>query len=153
MKHLIGQFTIVGDGVFRRRFEKIASQYDNIVMTGVLDNVTTKTLMAAHDYLVLPSKYDGWGAVVNEALSSGIRVICSDSCGAEVLIDGEMRGESYSQQDLIKGLCKWLGTGPLSESSRKEIRRWAYEHISGDTASRYFTSFFATSYNQKLWYK
>ena len=38
------------------------------------------------DCLVLPSKHDGWGTVVSEALISGVPAICSDTCGvAEVV--------------------------------------------------------------------
>lgn len=37
--------------------------------------------------LVLPSKFDGWGLTVNEALQAGIPVICSDGCGAAELIE------------------------------------------------------------------
>src|SRR5690606_8206744 len=34
------------------------------------------------DCLVLPSDFDGWGAVVSEALIRGVPVIASDACGA-----------------------------------------------------------------------
>lgn len=46
---------------------------------------TQKTL-TNYDFLVLPSRFDGWGVVVNEALCAGIPVICSDCVGAEVLV-------------------------------------------------------------------
>ncbi len=39
-----------------------------------------------YDLLVLPSHYDGWGVVVNEALCAGVPVVCSDQVGASVLI-------------------------------------------------------------------
>ncbi|MGN6449399.1 MAG: glycosyltransferase [Brucella intermedia] len=39
-------------------------------------------LMAGADCLVLPSRHDGWGAVVSEALAAGTPAICSDACGA-----------------------------------------------------------------------
>ena len=38
--------------------------------------------MAKADCLVLPSRYDGWGAVVSEALLVGTPAICSDKCGS-----------------------------------------------------------------------
>ena len=31
---------------------------------------------------VLPSRYDGWGVVVNQAIAAGMPVICSDQVGA-----------------------------------------------------------------------
>jgi glycosyltransferase involved in cell wall biosynthesis len=40
-----------------------------------------------YDLMVLPSRYDGWGVVVNEALCAGVPVLCSDQVGARVLIE------------------------------------------------------------------
>jgi len=34
------------------------------------------------DLFVLPSRYDGWGVVVNQAVGAGLPVICSDAVGA-----------------------------------------------------------------------
>lgn len=47
----------------------------------------TQQYLLEHDLLVLPSQYDGWGVVVNEALCAGIPVICSDRVGARVLVE------------------------------------------------------------------
>lgn len=38
--------------------------------------------IARCDVLVLPSRFDGWGVVVNEAVSMGKAVIATDMCGA-----------------------------------------------------------------------
>lgn len=37
---------------------------------------------ARADVLVLPSRHDGWGVVVNQAFGAGLPVICSDAVGA-----------------------------------------------------------------------
>ncbi len=37
---------------------------------------------ARADVFVLPSRHDGWGVVVNQALGAGLPVICSDAVGA-----------------------------------------------------------------------
>lgn len=34
------------------------------------------------DIFVLPSRYDGWGVVVNQAVGAGLPIICSDAVGA-----------------------------------------------------------------------
>jgi len=34
------------------------------------------------DVFILPSRYDGWGVVVNQALGAGLPIICSDQVGA-----------------------------------------------------------------------
>jgi glycosyltransferase involved in cell wall biosynthesis len=37
---------------------------------------------ARADVFILPSRYDGWGVVVNQAIGAGLPVICSDAVGA-----------------------------------------------------------------------
>lgn len=52
---------------------------------------TTSTSISAADVLVLPSQYDNWGLVVNEALAFGCRVLVSERCGAAELVLGRPR--------------------------------------------------------------
>lgn len=47
---------------------------------------------AASDFLVLPSEGDIWGLVVNEALSMGKPVICTDKIGASELVTDHWNG-------------------------------------------------------------
>ncbi|MCA8986323.1 MAG: glycosyltransferase family 4 protein [Planctomycetaceae bacterium] len=39
-------------------------------------------LFATHDVFLLPSRHDGWGVVVNQAIATGMPVIVSDAVGA-----------------------------------------------------------------------
>lgn len=39
-------------------------------------------VIAAHDVLVLPSRFDGWGMVLNEAAALGRPIISTEKCGA-----------------------------------------------------------------------
>ena len=49
---------------------------------GMIPFGEAQSVIAQYDVLVLPSRHDGWGVVVNEALCSGVPVICSDTSGA-----------------------------------------------------------------------
>jgi poly(glycerol-phosphate) alpha-glucosyltransferase len=52
------------------------------------------------DVFVLPSRYDGWGVVVNQALGAGLPVICSDQVGAGIdLIDDGKNGFVFKSGD------------------------------------------------------
>ncbi|HTQ40764.1 MAG TPA: glycosyltransferase family 4 protein [Pirellulales bacterium] len=46
---------------------------------------------ANSDVLVLPSRHDGWGVVVNQAIAAGLAVVCSDAVGAakDLVEDGQ----------------------------------------------------------------
>jgi len=48
---------------------------------------------AQADVFVLPSRYDGWGVVVNQALGAGLPILCSDMVGASHdLVEPEVNG-------------------------------------------------------------
>jgi len=56
---------------------------------------------AQADVFVLPSRYDGWGVVVNQALGAGLPVLCSDMVGASHdLIDPEVNGLRFPAGDV-----------------------------------------------------
>lgn len=44
-------------------------------------------VIAEYDIVVVPSRHDGWGVVVNEALMAGVPVAASDRTGAGAMID------------------------------------------------------------------
>src|SRR5439155_16396241 len=49
------------------------------------------------DVFILPSRYDGWGVVVNQALGAGLPVICSDAVGAGlVLVEENVNGLRFA---------------------------------------------------------
>jgi glycosyltransferase involved in cell wall biosynthesis len=51
--------------------------------------------MRAYDILILPSRYDGWGVVVNEALQAGVPVVVSKGAGASAMVRRWKCGEVY----------------------------------------------------------
>lgn len=83
----------------------------------------TQDVVATYDLLVLPSRYDGWGVVVNEALCAGVPVVCSDQVGAGVLVDKFgvgakfAAGNSHALADLLSMLA--------SDRSRLQVMREA----------------------------
>ncbi len=55
--------------------------------------------MAQYDLLILPSRHDGWGVVVNEALLQGVPVIASDRVGAKCLIESSGAGLIFKSEN------------------------------------------------------
>jgi glycosyltransferase involved in cell wall biosynthesis len=46
---------------------------------------------------ILPSRYDGWGVVVNQALGAGLPIICSDAVGAGLdLVEQNVNGLRFA---------------------------------------------------------
>jgi glycosyltransferase involved in cell wall biosynthesis len=55
---------------------------------------------ARADVFILPSRYDGWGVVVNQAIGAGLPVICSDAAGAgHDLVEQEVNGLLFPAGD------------------------------------------------------
>lgn len=73
---------------------------DRVVFEGVIASDKIQARVAAADVLVLPSRWDGWGMVVNEALSVGVPVIASDCCGASELICSGVNGYVFRSEDV-----------------------------------------------------
>jgi len=92
------------------------------------------------DLTLLPSRKDGWGAVVNESLMVGTPVICSTGCGAAELIRQPWLGTVFSSgdvEDLSKVLKKWIDRGHQSQTERERICRWS-NCINGESVAVYF---------------
>jgi glycosyltransferase involved in cell wall biosynthesis len=84
--------------------------------------------MAKADCLVLPSRHDGWGAVVSEAMMAGTPVICSDACGAAGVVRASGKGgvfKSGDRGDLIIQLDHVLSNGLVDDVSRFSLADWA----------------------------
>jgi glycosyltransferase involved in cell wall biosynthesis len=80
------------------------------------------------DCLVLPSHFDGWGAVVSEALMVGTPVICSDNCGSSVVVRSSKFGyifQNNNSQDLYLKLKKMINKGKISRKKRAMLNKWA----------------------------
>jgi glycosyltransferase involved in cell wall biosynthesis len=53
------------------------------------------------DIFVLPSRHDGWGVVVNQALGAGLPVITSDAVGSGLdLVEDDVNGFKFAAGDL-----------------------------------------------------
>jgi len=56
---------------------------------------------ARADVFILPSRYDGWGVVVNQAIGAGLPVICSDAVGAgHDLVEKDVNGLLFPAGDV-----------------------------------------------------
>lgn len=85
-------------------------------------------LIAAADCLVLPSRYDGWGAVVSEALMVGTPVICSDACGAAEAVLASGVGHVFRVNEidhLIWCLRNQADSGVWPSARREAVVQWA----------------------------
>lgn len=139
------QLIIVGDGPKRAELEQYVQQYsldDVVTFAGTLPMASARQVIAQSHVLILPSLYDGWGAVVNEALMEGTMVYCSDQCGASCLIDSPSRGRVFAPRD-TKTLSKYLWNDygfcldeKKAQHRREALRQWALDTIGPEAIAR-----------------
>jgi glycosyltransferase involved in cell wall biosynthesis len=84
------------------------------------------------DIFVLPSRYDGWGVVVNQALGAGLPIICSDAVGAAPdLIEPGVNGAIVPAGDvdalyaaLAQYVCEPEAIATASQASFAKAEAW-----------------------------
>lgn len=123
---------------------------------GFQDQTKIPELLSTQDVLILPSIYDGWGAVVNEALQAGLYVICSNKCGAKELLKNPRCGKVFQSENIkdLASLMKYcidnIETIRKDRSFRKE---WANTHISGRVIAQYMIDCLHNIPATRPWYK
>ncbi len=83
--------SFMGDGPLRREVEELAGRHPGRAeLLGFKQLHEVPAVLADHDVAVAPSRYDGWGLVVPEALAAGMPVIATTGMGAALdLLRGE----------------------------------------------------------------
>ena len=94
--------TVIGDGDMMPSLQRLVCERmlsERVTFEGVIPPERVPARLAVADLLVLPSRWDGWGVVVNEALSVGIPAVVSDQCGAADLIENGQNGYVFASED------------------------------------------------------
>lgn len=85
-------------------------------------------LMKEADLLVLPSRFDGWGAVVTEALMAGTPTIATDMCGAAEAVRASGCGAvvpAGNPSALAEAIVEEVSHGPVTAEFRSQLACWA----------------------------
>ncbi|WP_050479685.1 glycosyltransferase [Herbaspirillum rhizosphaerae] len=102
-------------------------------------------VIAGYDFLVLPSRYDGWGVVVNEALLAGVPVIGSDAAGASAVVRKWRCGRVFANGDAgaLAGILRDLSADGTDRTVLKEAARCAGDALDPHVAGRYLFAILA----------
>jgi glycosyltransferase involved in cell wall biosynthesis len=97
---------LIGDGPLRQSLQaKVPAELTGrFIWTGFMDDqATISAIYRASDVLVLPSDYEPWALVINEAAAAGLAIVSSSVVGAaaELVQDG-VNGRLFPRGDLAK---------------------------------------------------
>lgn len=119
--------TVIGDGPERARLESMQSPAarTQTQWRGKLPNEQAIAAMRDADLFVLPSRYEPWGLVVNEAMAAGLPVVAHRQVGAAIDL----------MEDSVHGwLLEELTTDALLESFRQAAADREHLHMMGAMA-------------------
>lgn len=124
----------LGDGALKPALQR-AAQSEPVVQVrfaGFQQQGDLSRYYQAADMLVLPSRYETWGLVVNEALHHGLPCVVSDQVGCAVdLIQPGRTGEIFALEDgTALGAAIQRAT---ALAGRVDVRQYCRHHIEGYT--------------------
>jgi glycosyltransferase involved in cell wall biosynthesis len=105
---------IIGDGPLRSEVERAARQLHAARVLGFVNQRELGLWYGLSDAIVLPSDYEPWGLVINEAMATGAVPVVSDAVGcAEDLVHPDS-GIVFPVGDIdaIAAALKYLGESP-----------------------------------------
>jgi glycosyltransferase involved in cell wall biosynthesis len=143
LMHLPWRLEVAGVGPLEsalRQQADAAGFSDRVVWRGSLPNQRISAMLGACDLLALPSRFDGWGVVVNEALAAGTPVVCSDACGAADLVAKPVLGQVVSARSithLAEAIRDRIHLGRTNSRTRAIIREHACQFAPASIA-KYF---------------
>jgi len=96
----------------------------------------------------LPSRYDGWGVVVNEALMASVPVICSNQVGAGAVIEKWQCGATFKSENVsdLAGKLKGLLMQPELLSNMRLAAKKAGESLDPNIAGQYMSDIIKRDY-------
>lgn len=90
---------LVGGGPLKEELQKLVSENDRIILSEWLSYNELPDLYASASFFILPSLFEPWGLVVNEAMSAGLPVALSEQCGCEPDLCSTANGFSFDAND------------------------------------------------------
>lgn len=122
---------LFGAGPLGRGLERRAARQAATRFRGTVPHAALVGELAGADLAVVPSRHDGWGMLVNEALGAGTPVVCTDACGAADLIDDPVAGAVVPAGDvaaLAEVLRRAVEGGKIDGARRARVHAVARRH-------------------------
>jgi glycosyltransferase involved in cell wall biosynthesis len=136
---------IFGDGPLRPKLEAEAARdglAGRIMFRGVVPSSDLVAELPRFDLAVVPSRFDGWGMFVNEALQCGLSVVASHKVGAAGLVASSMAGAIVPSEDvaaLTEAIRRRITQPELLHDEQTKAREYA-SRISPSRAGEYLAA-------------
>ena len=126
---------LVGEGSLSGWLQSLAAGTPGVLLAGRLSGAPLLDMYAAADFLVLPSHFESWGLVVNEAMAAGLPVVVSERAGCvdDLVQEGHngFRVPPYTSTALEAAMHRLVEDAGLrqtmGQASRKIMGHWTLE--------------------------
>jgi len=138
-------FMIVGSGSEEENLKKFCNENNlkNVFFEGFHQQNELPKYYALADIFILPSFEEVWGLVVNEALASGLYVLCSKYAGAAYDLINNENGVIFNPNninEIAKSIKNIRNQIELIRSKREKISNWAKNNLSIEKSGDAFIS-------------
>lgn len=128
-------FLIVGSGPEEVNLKKFCNDNNikNVFFEGFHQQEELPKFYALADIFILPSFEEVWGLVINEALASGLCVLCSKYAGAAYDLINDENGvifDPYNIEEIVESIKKVKDNISFLRSKRDQISQWAVQNLS-----------------------
>lgn len=126
---------VVGEGEEHESLNDLAAADPRIRFAGNASQQELAFYYALADVLVLPSRSEPWGLVVNEAMACGLAVIAHWQCGAAVDLVAADNGillRGFTTEELTSAINKLSleqeALKAMQQRSREKISHWSFQN-------------------------
>ena len=131
---------------------KWAKNTPNVSFKGSWDSLDVCNNMMHYDVLIVPSKYDGWNLLPNEALHAGIGVITTNKAVSDELISASNAGlvvPANKPKELATAMQFAIDNPSEVESWKNNAERYV-DRISSKTVGGYFIDILDFVFYEKM---
>ena len=134
-------FVMVGSGRDDSMLKKESNSLDNIYFTGQIENIGD--YLDAFDVFIFPSRHEGLGSTLLDAIDFGLPIIARDVGGISDIIDDGVNGYLVSEHnsDFFTPLIELYSSesirNKISEANRKQSDAFSIERMTESYISLY----------------
>lgn len=136
--------------------EIIGDKIKGLQYCGIIPFGHTQKVISKYDLSIFPSRYDGWGVVMNESILAEVPVLSSDSMGAKCIVEKFGCGDIFSlskKNDLEKKIINLINN-PEKLNKMKNKTLSAQKYLTPEFAANYIFNVINKGKNiDPPWYK
>ena len=120
----------VGNNTYYKKCLEVSNLINSIrpntvIFKGELSDVKIKELLKSHDMMIYPSICESWGMAIQEALVSGVQVLCSNQLGHEKYFKKQISFfNPFDVNDIVKNIINFKKK-KINISRNRDVFNWS----------------------------